>query len=149
MDFLQELGLQILVPLVSALVTAGVAFLVARISQTVAEMKDRKVAHHLMIAIDTIAAAVEMVNQTFVDDLKNSGRFDGEAARQAFEKSLSRTHELLPEQTKTVLGGAYKDLDLWIKTKTEEFVSESNKNREIIRVEDAPALLGGGECERQ
>ena len=42
-QFFQEVASTILVPLVSALVTAGVAFLVARISEVLKDMKEKKV----------------------------------------------------------------------------------------------------------
>ena len=148
-QFFQEVASTILVPLVSALVTAGVAFLVARISEVLKDMKEKKVAHHLMIAVDTIASAVEMVNQTFVDDLKEQGMFSRTSAEDALHRALKRTNELLPEQTKKVLDGAFSDVDLWIKTKTEEFVAEGKKNREAIGGQVLLPSVGTAECERQ
>ena len=98
MDFEQILTLVItvvLVPLLTWAVKAFINFLDAKIAQVKNEtirkaLNDAK--EELAIAVNT---AVNETAQTFVDGLKKDGAFTAEMQKQAFDKSVIRTKEIM------------------------------------------------------
>lgn len=70
------------------------------------------------IVTDTVICT----NQTFVDDLKKSGKFDEAAAKKAFEKTKDAILMILPQNTKDVLATLYGDFDAWLDSKIEATV---------------------------
>lgn len=70
------------------------------------------------IVIDSVLE----VSQTFVDVLKENGKFDVIAQRQAFEKARKNILLLLTEEGQAIIDFVYGDLDLWIQTQIEATV---------------------------
>lgn len=73
-------------------------------------------------AVNAVFAAVEYVNQTFVDSLKESGRFDKEAQEVALNKALTAAKELMATSTLNWLRAAVGDLDGWLTKQIENAV---------------------------
>lgn len=69
-----------------------------------------------------VTDAVTATNQTFVDSLKESGKFDEAAAKAAFEKSKDAILKILPQTTKDALAVLYGDVDAWLDSKIEATV---------------------------
>ena len=72
--------------------------------------------------VDAVLAAVEFVNQTFVDSLKASGAFDAEAQRRAFEMAKDAALASLSAGTYKWLEKSFIDLDAWLTVQIESAV---------------------------
>lgn len=67
----------------------------------------------------TITDCVVATNQTYVDSLKNEGKFDAEAQKIAFKTTYETVLSLLTEETKAYVVSAYGDLEAFISSKIE------------------------------
>lgn len=76
-------------------------------------------------AVDAVFSAVEYVNQTFVDSLKQSGSFDDEAKQRAFEMAKDAALETMQKGTKKWLEKTYVNLDAWFEVQIEGAVKET------------------------
>ena len=72
--------------------------------------------------VNAILAAVEYVNQTFVDSLKESGSFDAEAQQTAFKMAKDAALTSLSAGTYKWLEKSYVDLDAWLTVQIESAV---------------------------
>lgn len=73
-------------------------------------------------AVDAIYSAVEYVNQTFVDSLKQSGCFDKEAQEQAFIKAKEAALETMEANTRKWLEKSFVNMDEWLTVQIESAV---------------------------
>ena len=73
-------------------------------------------------AVDAVYAAVEYVNQRFVDSLKKSGSFDKEAQQHAFEQAKDAAMLIMEDSTRRWLEKSIKDLDGWMTVQIESAV---------------------------
>lgn len=73
-------------------------------------------------AVNDVYSAVEFVNQTFVDSLKQSGSFDNEAKIIAFEKAKTAALEIMADSTRKWLEKSFIDLDSWFTVQIEAAV---------------------------
>ena len=71
-------------------VTAYIVVLIRKVGENAAANTENvKAKTYIMEAAEAIAAAVAATNQTYVDALKNAGKFDAEAQKQAAQKALA------------------------------------------------------------
>ena len=73
-------------------------------------------------AVSAVFAAVEYVNQTFVDSLKQSGSFDEEAQKHAFQMAKDAALTSMEASTKKWLTRSFNDLDAWLTVQIESSV---------------------------
>ena len=75
----------------------------------------------------TITDCVIATNQTYVESLKQQGRFDMEAQKEAFRKSADAVMLILNEDAREYLSTVVGDLDIYIAKKIEASVNENKK----------------------
>ena len=73
-------------------------------------------------AINVVFAAVDYVNQTFVDSLKQSGCFDAEAQEIAFKKAKDAVLDTMSASTRKWLEKTHTNLDHWLTVQIEAAV---------------------------
>lgn len=73
-------------------------------------------------AMNCVFNAVEYVNQTFVDTLKQHGSFDDIAQADALNKAKDAALELMDAGTRMWLESAFDDLDSWLTIQIESAV---------------------------
>lgn len=73
-------------------------------------------------AVNAVWTAVLYVNQTFVDSLKASGKFDEEAAKTAFELAVDAALEIMKDSTYEWIEKTYGNVDRWLKIQIESAV---------------------------
>lgn len=78
-------------------------------------------------AVASVYAAVDYVNQTFVDGLKAEGYFDQEAAMQAFRMAKDAALQCMKDSTYKWLEKTYADLDTWLEVQIESAVNSAKK----------------------
>ena len=86
--------------------------------------KLNKIIDQVQIAVTTI---VQSVNQTFVNDLKASGKFTKESATEAKNKALETAKELLTDEAATAIEQVYGNVDLYLDNVIESVVAELKK----------------------
>ena len=74
----------------------------------------------------TITECVIATNQTYVETLKQQGKFDAEAQKIAFQMTSKAVLDILSEDAKEYLSAAVGDLNIYITNKIE---AEVNLNK--------------------
>ena len=118
-EFLKEIFL--------AVVTAAVPVLTAYIIVCIRKVGDNAAANtenvkaktYITEAAEAIAAAVAATNQTYVDALKNAGKFDAEAQKEAAQKALAACLASISPAAQRFIESAYGDIKEYLTTKIE------------------------------
>lgn len=76
-------------------------------------------------AMNCVFNAVEYVNQTFVDTLKQHGNFDEQAQIDAMNKAKDAALEIMDTSTRYWLEKSFVDLDEWLSIQIESAVKAS------------------------
>lgn len=74
------------------------------------------------IAADVAIKCCNVVNQTFVDDLKAQGEFDSDSQKEAFKMCKDMILSMLNDATKEAIIALHTDLDTWIDSQIENSV---------------------------
>ena len=78
----------------------------------------------VLMSKQTIIDCVIATNQTYVNSLKEQGKFDAEAQKVAFEKTYTAVMAILTEDAKEYLGYALGDLEVYVTNKIEATVTQ-------------------------
>lgn len=119
--------LTVIIPLIAKYV---VNFIKVKISETkvVEEItKNESLSKIVESAVSDVMDAVLYVNQTYVDSLKESGKFNDEAQTIAFNKAYTKSLSLISEGTKNVIEEIYGSFDKWLSLKIESSVNIAKK----------------------
>ncbi len=81
---------------------------------------------YINYATQAILNSVSEVSQTYVDNLKSSGEFNSESAKQAFILAKDKAEQLMSDEVKKAIGIIYGDIDVWIGTVIEKAVRDGN-----------------------
>jgi len=73
---------------------------------------------------ETIESVVHHTNQTYVNELKNSNRFDIDAQRCALNISQATALNMLNAEAISLIGQTHGDVQKWISTQIESVVME-------------------------
>jgi len=75
----------------------------------------------------TITDIVTKINQIFVNDLKQSGSFTKESAKEAKDKALAEAKDLINQETVSAIEIMHGSYDKWLDTMIEKTVNELKK----------------------
>jgi len=118
-ELLQQIFTVCLVPLLGVLT----AYLVALIKKKTAEISEKTnnelLQKYTGILSQVISDCVVATKQTYVDELKDNRAFDAEAQKAALEKTYNAVIRTLSDDALSYLGGAFDDLESYIKDKIE------------------------------
>ena len=133
-EFLKELFFAVITAAVPVL-TAYIVVLIRKVGENAAANTENvKAKTYIMEAAEAIAAAVAATNQTYVDALKNAGKFDAEAQKQAAQKALAACLQSISPAAQEFIERAYGDIREYLTTRIEAEVRKQ-KN-------EAPLTLG-------
>lgn len=90
-----------------------------KINELKQKSKNDLVNKYLDMLNDSICTAVLTTTQTYVEALKKEGKFDLDAQKVAFEKTLGAVKAVLTEDAKETLTEAIGDLDVYITNRIE------------------------------
>lgn len=76
---------------------------------------------------DVIVKCINTTNQTFVQSLKDSGKFDKEAQETAMNKTIENVMEILTDANNELLAEYVGDVTTWITTCVEDYILNSKK----------------------
>jgi len=114
-----NLLLGIAATIITGLISLGFALLTRRINRNA---KNEKEARLFNGALDIIEDAVMETFQVYVETLKNAGKFDEAAQKQAKDMATKRIMSLLTEDMKTYIIANFGDLFEFISNKIEATV---------------------------
>lgn len=121
-----------LIPLLSVLTTYLVNYIKVKSEEIQLKNKERedfehseKLNKYIQMLTDTITKCVIATNQTYVETLKKEGKFDLEAQKVAFQKTLLAVQAMLTAEAKQYLTEFYGDLDIYIAQAIEAAVNQN------------------------
>ncbi len=118
-EFLKDIFLAVITAAVPVL-TAYIVVLIRKVGENAAaDTESVKAKRYITEAAEAIAAAVAATNQTYVDALKNTGKFDAQAQKQAVQKALSACLVSISPAAQRFIEAAYGDIREYLTTRIE------------------------------
>lgn len=118
----KDLLIYIIQTLCGLVITVGIPYLFTLIRNKV---KDEKLERIINRAENIVSKTVILVNQTYVDALKDADMFDKEAQKAAFEMCKEKVLAMLNEESIKAIAETFGDFDEWIRTLIEAYVREN------------------------
>ena len=117
---MNQILLNVLATVVTCIILPLISFLGVKLTQWLnTKIKDEKGQKLLDTAVDIVINAVRSVFQTYVESLKNSGNFNADAQKIAFNLAKSIVLKQLSEDAKQYITTNYGDLEEWIRNQIE------------------------------
>ena len=118
-EFLKDIFLAVLTAAVPVL-TAYIIVLIRQVGGSAAANTESVTARtYITEGAEAIAAAVAATNQTYVDSLKNAGRFDWDAQKEAAQKALEACLASISPAARSFIEAAYGDVREYLTTRIE------------------------------
>lgn len=118
----KDLLIYIIQTLCGLVITVGIPFLFTLLRKKV---KDEKIARLLTRVENIVKQTVILINQTYVDALKEEGLFDKEAQKAAFEMCKEKVLATLNDEAIVAIAETFGDYEEWIRTLIEAYVREN------------------------
>ena len=115
-----------IIPLLTVLTTYFVKWVNAKSAEIKVNIDDAEMIKYIDMLNRTITECVIATNQTYVETLKQQGKFDAEAQKIAFQMTSKAVLDILSEDAKEYLSAAVGDLNIYITNKIE---AEVNLNK--------------------
>lgn len=128
----QDLIMYIIQTLCGLVITVGIPFLFTLLRK---KIKDDKLNRIITRVENIVSKTVTLINQTYVDALKEQDMFDKEAQKAAFEMCKEKVLQMLNEESIKAIAETFGDFDEWIRTLIEAYVRE-NKYITIESIEE-------------
>ena len=87
--------------------------------------KSDKLSQAVQRATYTVEQVVVAITQTYVDDLKKSGSFDGDAQKQALQMAKEAAVALISDEVQEIIRENYNDFSDWLLSAIEAAVARS------------------------
>lgn len=97
----------------------------AKVDELTTNIESEKAKRYINIIVDAISIAVTSVNQTYVDSLKQAGKFDDESAFTAKKLAMEKARDLISADSKHFIELAYGDFDKYLENAIESYVRQS------------------------
>ena len=117
-----------IIPLLGVLTAFVISLIKTKSAKIQSETKNELIKKYTELLTQTITDCVLATNQTYVDTLKTSGKFDLDAQRTAFDLTKDAVLKILTDEAKTYLTEAYGDLTIYIEQKIEAEVNIYKKS---------------------
>lgn len=133
MDFtelVQQIFTICVIPLLGILTKFLVDFIKVKSEEILGKVDNDLADKYIKMLTETITDCVVATNQTYVNSLKEQGKFDLEAQKVAFEMTCNSVLAILSDDAKEYLTNIFGDLAVYIKNKIEVSV---NENRLVIK----------------
>lgn len=118
----KDLLIYVIQTLCGLVITVGIPFLFALLRK---KIKDEKLARLISRVENIVSKTVILVNQTYVDALKEADMFDAEAQKAAFDICKEKVLSMLNEESIKAIAETFGDFDEWIRTLIEAYVREN------------------------
>lgn len=112
-----------LIPMLGALTTFIVIWIKAKSTELQKKTNNDILNKYVQMATDTITNCVIATNQTYVNSLKEQGKFDEAAQKEAFQRTYQAVLLILSDDAKEYLNNAFGDLNKYLQEKIESTVN--------------------------
>lgn len=107
------------------LLTYSVSYLKAKRNEKLQNIENTYIKDTLIDATNIIINTVDAVSQTYVNDLKENGKFKTEEQNEALRKAINQTKELLSLDAINLIVEKYNDIDLYIRNTIESYIAST------------------------
>lgn len=126
MEILKEIMELCIVPLLGILTKYFIDYLSVKRNEINCKTDSEIAKKYVDMIYETITNCVIATNQTYVNSLKESGNFDAEAQKQAFQKTMDSVLAILSDDAKKYISETTGDLNTYL---TQLIEAEVNKNK--------------------
>ena len=123
---LQQIFEMLIFPLLAILTIYLIRYINTKTEELKRSTDNELTQKYINILNDLIISCVQATNQTYVDSLKQQGKFDIEAQKKAFEMTYEAVKDLVTDEMRDILAIVYEDLDDYI-AKQIEMIVKYNK----------------------
>ena len=128
-DLINQIFQLCIIPLLGVLTGFFVKWINAKSKEIQTNNDDALGNKYIQMLTDTITTCVIATNQTYVEALKQQGKFDTEAQKEAFKRTTEAVLEVLSEDAKKYLTEVYGDLYRYIDEKVEATVNKAKAQK--------------------
>ena len=121
-----------IIPLLGVLTAFAINFLRAKKDEINAKTDNELIQKYTNLLFETISDCVIATNQTYVNTLKQQGRFDKEAQKEAFNKTYVAVLDILGDEAQIYLSNVFGDLEVYIMKRIEAEVSANRTSFPVI-----------------
>lgn len=125
-EIIQDIWQICIIPILGILTAFVVKFLKIKSEEIIGKVDNDIAEKYIRLITETITNCVIATNQTYVDSLKKDGKFDEEAQKTAFKKTLNAVLAILSEDAKVYIKETTGDLNTYLSQMIE---AEVNKNK--------------------
>ncbi|WP_130818969.1 hypothetical protein [Anaerococcus vaginimassiliensis] len=118
----------IILTILTAALFIGLKYLTEYINENKYKIKDERAKRAIEKALEIVSLAVNITNQTFVQELKDKGGFGKKEAEEAFNATKVKVIEMLDSETKKILENEFENSNKFLNEAIEAKVWE-NKNK--------------------
>lgn len=118
----EDLLIYIIKAVCGLVISVGIPLLFTVIRKKV---KDEKLERIINRVENIVKQTVILINQTYVDALKEEGLFDKEAQKAAFEMCKEKVLAMLNDEAIVAIAETFGDYEEWIRTLIEAYVREN------------------------
>lgn len=115
------------IPILGVLATFVVEFLRVKSKEIINKLDNDVAKKYTEMITNTVIDCVIATNQTYVEALKKQGKFDENAQKVAFEKTLNAVLGILTEEAKNYIKETTGDLNLYLSQLIEAEVNKAKK----------------------
>lgn len=115
------------IPLLGVLTGYLVSYIRAKREDLLEKTEISLLEKYINLAAVTVEDCVVATNQTYVDTLKKLGKFDEEAQKEAFDKTLSAVLIILGTDAQDFLNEAFGDINIYLTTLIESTVQRQKE----------------------
>ena len=112
------------IPLLGILTKFIIDFLAAQRDKLNADTESEIAKKYTSMIFDTVTRCVIATNQTYVDTLKKEGKFDAEAQKAAFNKTMQAVLAVLSDDAKQYIQETTGDINTYLTQLIESLVNE-------------------------
>lgn len=127
LQMLQQIFQVCIIPLLGILTTYIILFINKKSKELQAQTDNELYQKYISMLENTVINCVIATNQTYVDALKEQGKFDAEAQKEAFNRTYEAVMNILSEDAVLYLQEATGDLNTYIINLIE---AQVNQNKE-------------------
>ena len=113
-DIVIEIIQVCIIPLLGIITKYLVDFLNAKRDEINDKIDNETAEKYTKMIFDTVTACVIATNQTYVNSLKEQGKFDEEAQKKAFDMTMSAVLDILSEDVKNYMKEFAGDLEAYL-----------------------------------
>lgn len=118
----------IILTVLTAALLVGLKYLTEYVNENKEKIKDERVRGAIEKALEIVSLAVNITNQSFVQELKDKGGFGKKEAEEAFNATKVKVIEMLDSETKKILEKEFENSNKFLNEAIEAKVWE-NKNK--------------------